>query len=170
MKEIPCRKVSCLKTSSLKVDVTRPDNVAVNGNGHPVITTVPPVSPEPCTNPNGVPEVSVAAAAQVRQDDPGAWSLILTMLTFLSPKQGTPWEPYYLGLPGQVTRARRRSVSLRSGDDEGGSDDGDASGASSVSRGPSPTLSPGDAGDSEATRKRSVTFNALVEEVQILPN
>ncbi|XP_026283299.1 uncharacterized protein LOC113209810 isoform X1 [Frankliniella occidentalis] len=139
VKEIPCRKVSCLKTSSLKVDVTRPDNVAVNGNGHPVITTVPPVSPEPCTNPNGVPE-------------------------------GTPWEPYYLGLPGQVTRARRRSVSLRSGDDEGGSDDGDASGASSVSRGPSPTLSPGDAGDSEATRKRSVTFNALVEEVQILPN
>ncbi|KAK3912874.1 Fibroblast growth factor receptor 2 [Frankliniella fusca] len=145
VKEIPCRKVSCLKPPSLKVAVTPEPDLAANGNGYPIITTVPPVSPEPSLNPNGVPEISPAV-------------------------NGTPWEPCFLGIPGQVTRARRRSVSLRSGDDEGGSDDGDVSGTSSTSRGPSPTnLSPGDTGE-EATRKRSVTFNAMVEEVQILSN
>ena len=72
--------------------------------------------------------------------------------------QASPWEPLYLlGLPGQVTRARRRSVSLRGEDDS----DGDGS-----IRADSPSPVPG---DETPTRKRSVTFNAMVEEVQILP-
>lgn len=84
-----------------------------------------------------------------------------------------PWEPYLLGvgLPAKkMTRARRRSVSLRSGDDEGSSD-GDSSLTATPSRGPSPSLGRAEAADGDAepaARKRSVTFNNMVEEVQIL--
>lgn len=126
-------------------------NGSANGKGivNPLTTIVLTGTPDVSRSPSGSPETPAVVGAT------------------------GPWEPYFLGvgLPGNVTQARRRSVSLRSGDDEDGAIS-DVSRTPTPSRGPSPTLSTahghGDAPETDAGRKRSVTFNAMVEEVQFL--
>lgn len=126
-------------------------NGAATPNGVPVATVVLPSTPDPDAEHSLDPNGNNADGR---------------------PSVG-PWEPYFLGLPGKKpTRARRRSVSLRSGDDDVvdviSDDGGDTASTRTPSRGPSPspTLSPED--EAERARKRSVTFKPLVEEVQFL--
>ncbi|XP_034235212.1 uncharacterized protein LOC117641731 isoform X2 [Thrips palmi] len=154
------RKISSMKPLPLQLSNGKDSKDSKNGNGVsngspnspnspvlpvPVATIVlPPSTPSPLPSP--LPDPTVA--------------------------QVTPWEPYFLsapgkhGKPGKPVRARRRSVSLRSADDDVVSDD--ANSVSSRGPSPSPSLNPNATEDGEATRKRSVTFNAMVEEVQIL--
>lgn len=141
------RKISSIKPLTLQVvngkdangkDANGLANGSVNGSAIPVATIILPSTPSPLPDPT----------AQV----------------------ASPWEPYLLaapgkhGKPGKPVRARRRSVSLRSADDDFSDDSASSRGPS-----PSPSLSPRTGEEAaESTRKRSVTFNALVEEVQIL--